>query len=214
MATRPSDDVYTRVNVAGQIEFLDSKTHQVLFVEKLKRVSKAGKDLIKNRPQRKITTTTRTVVGPNGELTDLVQTSGGHWDYNAEDAARVLDKVAEGMTMSEIAKIPGYPPFNSIRRWRDAHADFALEMKKARAGRAEIMHDKILEAADEVDEDNFQAKRTQIDAWKWAAKVNDPDTFGDKTKITGDVNVATTFIIDTGVYDKPIEVEAEVKDAG
>jgi hypothetical protein len=127
----------------------------------------------------------------------------------------ICQRVVEGERITKICGTDGIPPYGIISKWFTKYPDFKEAYVAAKAGRAEVMHDKVLDAADEVfDKDDAPAAKVKSDAYKWSASKSNPDEFGDRTKVVGDKNAPVQIIIDTGIrkvgdpgYNKDESVE-------
>jgi hypothetical protein len=135
------------------------------------------------------------------------------WPYNQVTAELIADKVSEGLTLKQIGDLVGFPPTHTIKQWTMKHPEFKGLLNEARALRAEHFHDKVIEVAENCEyESDAAPSRVKIDAFKWAAKVGDPNVYGDKTKISGDPSAPLGFVFMTGVPDpEPPAIEAKGK---
>jgi hypothetical protein len=115
--------------------------------------------------------------------------------------------------MTEISKMPGFPSMGVIARWRAENEEFDKMVVMARKARAELFQDKIIASVDEdVDKDDVPSEKHKFDKLKWLAEKNDPDTFGNKTRISGDSSAPLQIIVETGIMrsEEPKPVEGEV----
>jgi hypothetical protein len=95
---------------------------------------------------------------------------------------------------------------------------FDEEIKLARKQRAEYYHDKVIDLAEKItDDDNVAVAKFKADQYRWAAEKGDPASYGNKIEHTGS-NVAPSIIVFTGIdrSAKPdiIEVISEQKNTG
>jgi hypothetical protein len=121
------------------------------------------------------------------------------WPFSEVTCMHICQKIGEGCTLREIGLMEGFPPKNVIDMWSRKYPEFREELRQARASRAEYFHDEIIEVARNTDEFKNKADRLKIDTYKWVAAVNDPNTYGNQTKLTGDPNAPLSFVIETGV---------------
>lgn len=84
--------------------------------------------------------------------------------------------------------------YSTISRWKREHPEFKLELEQAQKDRTEAQHDEVLQIAKEKGRPT-----TQIEALKWSAEKNNPEKFGNKTKVVGDANAPVVFQINTGI---------------
>lgn len=124
------------------------------------------------------------------------------WKYSRAFGDIICQKIAEGNTLSEICNMQGFPALSTLARWRAENDDFEEALKVARRMRAEKYHDEI--ANDVVDDngaekDEIPARKLKMDRLKWLASVNDPETYGNKTKISGDSSAPLQIVVSTGI---------------
>jgi hypothetical protein len=120
------------------------------------------------------------------------------WSKSLEE--RVVDLTLEGKSITQIAAIIGYPA-SAIYDRRRHDPPFRKKMDDARADRSYYFEGKAIEAAEQAGEshEEISKARLQVDTYKWAAEVNNPEQFGKKTKIVGDASNPVVFVIDTGI---------------
>ena len=127
---------------------------------------------------------------------------------------KIIDLYMQGNSVIKIGAMPDMPSAKIIYHWMQHHAWFREKMKQARAMRGMYFEEKALEAADLSDETNVQSHRLKVDTFKWAAEVNDRNTYGKSTKISGDVDAPLKLVIETGVpapneHQKPPELAVD-----
>lgn len=121
----------------------------------------------------------------------------GPWTLTDKRSSEAIDLYMRGFTMKQIAASLNVD-VRAVYRWMQTHGGFAHKMREARKLRGIFFEDKAVEAADEADEDNVQSQRLKVDTAKWAAEVNDRETYGKHTKLTGEVHHAV-LMVDTGI---------------
>lgn len=129
----------------------------------------------------------------------LLQVYKNCWPYLEEVANCIVRRIVEGETLKEICSDDDMPPLYVVSRWRVEIPGFKARIQEARAMRAENYHDEIVKVKDRVDEKTAKSAKVKLDALKHLAAVDDPDTYGSKTKITGDPNAPVSFIFNTGI---------------
>jgi hypothetical protein len=134
----------------------------------------------------------------------------------------IVAHYSAGKSIVEIAKIPGMVPLSAIYCYMHTHKDFGVRMREAKKNRGIVHEERALEIAEKLgtrtrkdengDEvpvmpssEEVQAARLKVDVHKWAAGVNDPENYGNKTKIIGDPNQPISFVIETGFRPPQIE---------
>lgn len=137
------------------------------------------------------------------------------WPYSERMSDAIVQMVMEGATLVQISKIPGMPPYYTICRWlSDQKVDFQKRYREAKKIRAEIMADAALETARNSKDYRISEDRLKVETLKWAASVDNPDEYGNKTKISGDPDRPVAFLISTGVPrasddGNPLEISLE-----
>ena len=107
----------------------------------------------------------------------------------------ICQEVVNGATVKKaIAKIGGDLDYATITRWKREHPQFKLDLDQAKKDRTEAQHDEVLQIAAEKGRPS-----TQIEALKWSAEKNNPEKFGNKTKVVGDKDAPVVFQINTGI---------------
>jgi hypothetical protein len=192
-------DLFTRRNPkTGLLEVVDCTTGEVVSVQKSR--NKLLKPSIENmirydRPDGSV------VYLEKGVSLDVIE-GGSKTDVGFSEviADELCQFIIEGGTISAAAKDPKFPNFYTISKWREHHPEFDAAIKMAYQHRADVMHDKVLEAAESVTtKDDAVVKRTKIDAYKWSAEKTNPEQYGQKQKVTHDGKAAGPMYIITGV---------------
>lgn len=135
------------------------------------------------------------------------------WTYSRSYGQMICDFIAEGKTLTKLSKMPGMPSLGTLARWRAENPDFNEAYLMAKKMRAEANNDKILESIEEdaeIDKDFVPAARLKLDKLKHVTAVDNPEEFGNRTKISGDKAAPLQLIVDTGIdrrYEKEIEDE-------
>ncbi len=132
---------------------------------------------------------------------EVMPVAHNKFKYTLEYGDAICNLVREGKTFAQISKQIGIPT-HTIYHWRTLHPDFNQRLLAARADRADFFHNKIVEVVenlDDVSEDRSSMEKLKIDSYKWLAGVDNPDIYGNKTKISGDPNAPLQIILDTGI---------------
>lgn len=121
--------------------------------------------------------------------------------YNLEDAAKICAFVRDGYPLAAIPKLVGIEP-DTMYFWRRSHPDFKEALKEARLIAAEAFANKAVQAAEDaanVGKDGIPACKLQVDTYKWMAEKMDPEVYGNRTKVVGDVDQPVAIMINTGI---------------
>lgn len=203
----------TRVNDLGFVEGYDDETGEILWVQKVPKQPTGP--VQRGRPRGRPSKKTQVILdGAGHKLTVPRGTNPDEiphlvWPFSKVTAAHICQKLTEGKTIKEIGLMEGFPPAYVIHGWSRKYPEFKAEIKAAREARAEYFHDEVIETAKNTKEYKNKSDRLKIESYKWAAAVNDPATFANRTKISGDADAPLTIILDTGVpraIDEPIDV--------
>lgn len=119
--------------------------------------------------------------------------------YNAEIAAEICRRLADGQTLREVCRAEGMPPESTVRLWAlDDREGFSAQYARAREIGYFSMADELLEIADDGKNDwmerqdenggsswqlngeHIQRSRLRADTRKWMLSKALPKVFGDK----------------------------------
>lgn len=81
------------------------------------------------------------------------------------------------------------PSMSTVFKWLSQNSDFAEKYAHAREVQADVMDAEILKVAREVTNEDAQAARVKIDAFKWRASKLAPKKYGDRQEIDLNVNM-------------------------
>jgi hypothetical protein len=131
-------------------------------------------------------------------------------DYTAEIAAEICDRIAGGEPLQAICNSSDtIPTPNTVRRWRDAHAEFRLMYAHAREDAGDAWAERALAAAMKADPVTAAAARVKFDALRWYTSKLAPKVYGDKLQhanAAGDGDQVTRI-----VYGWTAKAEPEAK---
>jgi hypothetical protein len=123
--------------------------------------------------------------------------------YSDQIADQICERLIEGESMRQICSSKGFPSRASILRWMDEFPDFEAKCARARVLQADLMDDRVLEVANNVESGALEPKAGSVvlSALQWRASKLAPKKYGDKlqTEHSGEV--------------KTIVVKPEAKDA-
>lgn len=91
----------------------------------------------------------------------------------------ILERVAGGETLSQIAEDLGWPR-QMLSDWLNGDPERQAALKRARASSASALAEQSLKIADEVGPLDVQKARLQVDTRRWLASRYDPATYGDQ----------------------------------
>lgn len=100
--------------------------------------------------------------------------------FSGDLADLICEHVADGKSLREICKIDGIPSRFTVLKWLRDLPEFSIQYAHAREVQADAMDDEILDTARDTTNENAQANRVKIDAFKWRAARLAPKKYGDK----------------------------------
>lgn len=150
----------------------------------------------------------------SGEVVNSQKLQGelAQYRYTPVLGRLICQEVAKGRPLTRLGESDKFPPFQVIQYWRRMYPDFDEAINLARRDRAEYYHDKVMDSAERLesgvmDKDQVNATKAAIDAYKWGAERNDPDTFGTKRQ-DSEGGGPSTIVINTGIQrNKPKQTE-------
>lgn len=126
--------------------------------------------------------------------------------YDDARAALIIDAYTEGQSLTEIARTPGMPAYQTLLKWIKTKDAFRHRMKAAHEARGFHFFDKALNAGTSAeDKDDVPRARLEFEAYKWAAEISDPATFGKSVKVSGDQNAPIRIVVSTGLSPRDID---------
>jgi hypothetical protein len=122
-------------------------------------------------------------------------------DYTPEMAAKICDRLVEGLSVREVCKAENMPAPSTVFLWLTKHTEFSEQYARALEARAEAMADDLLVIADDgvndwvktqeggeaYNGDHVQRSKLRVDARKWLLSKMAPKKYGDKVtqELTG-----------------------------
>lgn len=145
-------------------------------------------------------------------------TIGRPTTYNAEIAATICERIADGQSLREICRDDDMPARAAVFKWLSIHKEFADQYAHAREAQALHMADEILDIADDAKNDwverldgngevigwrengeALQRSRLRVDARKWLLSKLLPKKYGEKSEVqhSGALTVELVRFADT-----------------
>lgn len=121
--------------------------------------------------------------------------------YSETVAMIITDQMRkDGLTLMAVSKLPGFPSYAVLCRWRNENEKFASMIREARRDRAESHIEKISDILKlEMSKDEIPEAKLKIETYKWLAEKDDPENYGTKTKILGDASAPILIRVSTGI---------------
>jgi hypothetical protein len=131
---------------------------------------------------------------------------------DADTFERVLEAIEEGRTMRQISIMPEMPTYGQLMGWMWRYPEFGQAVILARSAHAHAHVDKLTDLMAEVETGSIPVSTAEFIAGqsKWLAQHLNPDAYGDRKNVKGQVDVNTQFTVISGV-PQPHEMKT-VKD--
>lgn len=173
----------------------DSATHEVVAVYGVHRTGYIQYDKIVDPVTNKITWHNPATTASTNDLVDT-----GRVPYSEFVVSELLEKITEGVPLTQVCQRPNMPTYAQFVRWMKIHPWIKTALEEARLARAEYHRDKVLEEAElaESRKDPIEATKVKIDAHKWLAGVDDA-RYKNSSKIEANISVPTQIIVSTGI---------------
>lgn len=108
---------------------------------------------------------------------------------NTFPTSEFLELISSGMTEPRALAHLGFPRPTYIQLLLK-DADFKEQVELAKKARADIFYEKIVDSVDEVlDKNEVPGAKLRFEKLKYAAAVDNPDKYGEKSKTTLDINM-------------------------
>jgi len=191
-------------NEAGLLEFRDAETGDLKATQKPQRQMAQrmaeGKKITKKLPYDLVKTEGGKMVADPESVLVVGRARGKTvYPYNITTAQAIVEYLCEGMTLRQIAQMKAIPPVSTIRYWATQHKEFKHAMDEAKIVRGEQFADEAVDVARKTTSMTSRKDKLKIDTLKWAAKVDNPEKFGDSVTHKGDAAHPITIVVDTGI---------------
>lgn len=136
------------------------------------------------------------------------------WPFSQTTVDIMCQLVAQGSNITDVCERGGgIPPYSVWCTWRRRHPEINEQLDRARHDRAEYYRDQVVKTAEAAvsSKDPLQAAALQVDAYKWAAGM-DNSRYSPKTKVEATLNTPLQIIVHTGIDRTPIDVTPETKE--
>lgn len=186
-------NTFARLNADGLIEIIDINTGAIVGVQA--DMMTLPKSLMVEAEVRG-----QTIMVQAGLSHDKIKLSETYL-YSETLGDVIAQKMLEGHTLTDIAKMPNFPSHYTMARWRRHHPDFDEKIRFARKYRAELLRDEALsmsKRAENFHKDAVPGAKLRIETLKWAAEKDDPETYGTRVKVDGQVGLVQ-LVVETGI---------------
>lgn len=111
----------------------------------------------------------------------------------------ICEKITEGMNLTQICRLPGYPTYAELCRWKRGNPDIQAQIEQAKKDRAEHLRDQAMDTIKSLDEDNYSSGKVAIDSLLKLAGADDKEKYGNQ-KTVAEASVPTVIQIYTGIH--------------
>jgi len=198
-----ADELITE-NELGLLEFRDPETGEIRAVQSPQR--QMAKKIAEGKPIRvkrdydlMETEDGKTVADPDSVKKIGRQRGRCIVPYTIDTHTAIIEYLCEGLTLREISSKRGMPPASTIHYWASKYKAFKHDMVEARKVRGEQFADEAIDVARNSSAMTSRADKLLVDTLKWAAKVNNPEQFGDAIVHKGDAAHPIQILVDTGI---------------
>jgi outer membrane lipoprotein-sorting protein len=114
--------------------------------------------------------------------------------YSEDLANKICDRIAFGRSLRSVCEDSDIPNKMTVLRWLRDKPDFRAQYEISRKELIELEADRLLEIADNSDEDP-QRSRLMVDARKWLLSKLVPKKYGDRIELeqSGELDLVITI---------------------
>lgn len=143
--------------------------------------------------------------------------------YSEEIAERIVEEFLAGKSFARMCRDNGdFPSQGTISNWIRNHESFAKKIEMACRTRAIFYESEIREFTElgEADKNEMPYLSKKVDALQYLAGVNDPEKYGKRTTVSGDMTRPINIVVKTGIPSrdaKPVVIEVAkeaIEDSG
>jgi hypothetical protein len=203
------------VHKDGSVDFVNPETGEIEASAAPKTTGVDGRNLVHDRERSdydfrwKTATDGNHILVPRDVPQKNLDPEWSIWKNKRNLCLEIAMEIANGKTFYQLDKLKQFPSTRTVFYWYARDQEFKNLIDEARRVRAEFYHDKLVEVAEEVDEDNARSSKVKADIMKHLMGVNDRERFGQQVK--QDPAPATVNIVfQTGIQREPIPVEGTV----
>ncbi len=149
--------------------------------------------------------------------------------FRPELVAAIVERIAEGETLSAICRTDGMPTPGTFRKWALARKEVWEVLQAARELKADSLFDEAMDLAREIRDDPGSAQRVRaydvsMSHLRWAAGKLNPQRYSDRSQMIFTVPIQINTTLDLGqgaagtedgsVYDLSAKVVSEPEPEG
>lgn len=202
------------------MDIIDPATGEVEACAKPKTEGADGRKLTHDRPKSDYDFRWKTATDGNHLLVPADVAQKGldpEWSLyknRRELCLEIAMEIAGGKTFNQLDKLKQFPSTRTVFYWYARDLEFKNLIDEARRVRAEFYHDRLVEVAEDVEEDNARSSKVKADIFKHLMGVNDKERFGVAPK--QDVGpVSVNIVFQTGINrDAPAQIDNAIPAEG
>lgn len=201
------------VHKDGSMDIIDPVTGEVEACAKPKTAGTDGRELTHQRPKGDYDFRWKTakdgshLLVPNDVAQKNLDPEWSIYKNKRDLCLEIAMEIANGKTFYQLDKLKQFPSTRTVFYWYARDQEFKTLIDEARRVRAEFYHDKLVEVADDVEEENARSSKVKADIFKTLMGANDRERFGQAPKAdAGPVSV--NIIFQTGI-DRNSSVQIE-----
>lgn len=148
--------------------------------------------------------------------TDLVRSEQGKFvtTYDPFQAMKLIEKIANGETLTSICGKDGLPKVTTFRRWLVNYPELSKAYYEARKLSAESLEEEALDAgrlvrASPGTAQQVRATEVLMNQLRWSASRRDPGRFGDRAPVSVVVPVQINTSLDLGQSGAKITADVD-----
>jgi hypothetical protein len=125
-----------------------------------------------------------------------------------EICLKILEHISDGKSLKKISQLEGMPTFGQLNAWIWRYPEFGQAVVLARSANAHHHIDRIVEIMDDVEAGVLETDKanTLIAGNRWLAQHLNPDIYGDRKNVKGQVDLNAQITVVTGVPEPKSKV--------
>lgn len=131
---------------------------------------------------------------------------------DAETFERVIEHIEHGRSMKQISLMPDMPNYGQLMGWMWRYPEFGHAVILARSAHAHTHVDKLTDLIEEVETGTMAVGTAEFIAGqsKWLAQHLNPDIYGDRKNIKGQIESVATIMVISGVPQPESEMKTVI----
>lgn len=142
----------------------------------------------------------------------LRRKSGASVPFSWTVAEEMCNELVRGTPLTRLSG-KGFPNYGVICKWRRLEPKFDEMIRQAIKDSAHEYFARVMDEADRAiaDKDEIALSRLRIEVSKYAAKVTQPESYGERITHSGDSESPIQFVLSTGIDRNAVVSERDVR---